>query len=137
MTSASMHYTNVSDLRSINRVRQGHQCITLSEICTVDGQKDPQNFDPCPLWSRVSHQKVLDNWHLYWRQSSRLVQFLQCILLHLGRDLPFLPHFQNQSRIPRQRSEEYKWPETPRRLFCPAAYYLPCKYVNQATIQKL
>ena len=37
MTMASMHYSKVSDLKSTNRVRQGYQCNSLSEICSADG----------------------------------------------------------------------------------------------------
>ena len=37
MTMACSNFENVSDLRSINRVRQGHQCNSLSEMCTADG----------------------------------------------------------------------------------------------------
>ena len=38
MTSGNIIYNNVLDLRSINRVRQGHQYNSLSEIFSANGQ---------------------------------------------------------------------------------------------------
>ena len=37
MTTACMYYNTISDLKSINRVRQGNKCNSLIEICSADG----------------------------------------------------------------------------------------------------
>ena len=50
MSEASIYYNKVSTLKSINRVRQGHHCYNLSDICTSDGINIDERYlrkSPC------------------------------------------------------------------------------------------
>ena len=38
MTASYIFFKNTTELKSINRVKQGHHCTKFSEICSADGK---------------------------------------------------------------------------------------------------